>query len=229
MNAMKGLLNLKETAAIIAEKDLRTEFRRFYELFSIIAFAAGSMLIAGLAAGNAGGTLPGIILWITLFFVIILIFTTSFTREADRGTLGGLKTLPCSPVAILAGKIIYGTILVLVTGLVLLLFSFVFLNLNTGGDLGAFLLVYLLGATGLSFAGSFVSGLVMFSEEKTMLLSFLLLPVCVPVIVPSVTATGKLAGGAGLAGVLPELRLLGAFLLLITAIMILTFSSVLEE
>ena len=106
---------------------------------------------------------------------------------------------------------------------------FLFLNLNTGGALPAFLLVYILGATGLAFAGSFVSGLVMFSDEKTMLLSFLLLPVCVPAIVPSVTATGKLAGGAGLSGVLPEIRLLGAFLLLITAIMILTFSSVLEE
>ncbi len=223
------MADLRCTAAIIAGKDLRTEFRRLYELVSILAFAAGSMLIAGLTTGSPGGNRPGVVLWITLFFVTILIFTTSFTREADRGTLGGLRTLPCPPMAILAGKIVYGTVLVVFTGLAVLLFSFIFLNLDTGGEVAAFMIVYLLGAVGLSFAGSFVSGLVMFSEGKTMLLSFLLLPVCVPVLVPSVTATGKLAGGAGLAGVLPEIRLLAAFLFVITAIMVLTFSFLLEE
>ena len=187
------------------------------------------MLIAGLTTGNSGGNISGVVLWITLFFVTILIFTTSFTREADRETLGGLRTLPCHPMAILAGKIVYGTVLVVFTGLAVLLFSLIFLNLNTGGEVAAFMIVYLLGAIGLSFAGSFVSGLVMFSEGKTMLLSFLLLPVCVPVLVPSVTATGKLADGAGLSGVLPEIRLLAAFLFVITAIMVLTFSFLLEE
>ncbi len=210
-------------------KDLRTEFRRFYEVFSILAFAAGSMLISGLVLQNTQGTFPAVILWITLFFVTILIFTTSFTREADRGTLGGLKSLPGPPMAILAGKTLYGTILVVSMSLVLFGFSMLFQSLNPAGELSALLIVYILGALGLSFAGSFVSGLVMYSEEKTMLLSFLLLPVCVPVLVPAVTATEKLVEGGGLSAVIPELRLLIAFLLLITALMILTFTYLMEE
>ena len=224
--------NPGSTAVIIAEKDLRTEFRRFYEIISIIAFAAGSMLIAGLVAQATSGGIPGmpaIVLWITLFFVTILIFTTSFSREADRGTLGGLKTLPCGSIAILAGKVISGSTLVLGTALVLVPFAILFLGLNPAGGLAAFLAVYLLGAAGLSFAGSFVSGLVIFSEEKTMLISFLLLPVCIPVLVPSVVASEKIIRGADLAGVLPEVELQCAFLLLIAAIMILTFGFVLEE
>ncbi len=220
------------TALLIARKDLLTEFRRFFEVFSILSFAAGSMLIAGIAARESGGDvagLPAIVLWISLFFVTILIFTTSFTREADRGTLGGLKTLPCPPVAVLAGKVLSGTALVLLTGIVFVPFSVLFLSLDPAGGFPAFLVIYVLGATGLSFAGSFISGLVMFSEEKTMLLSFLLLPVCIPAIVPSVTATQKILEGANLSGVIPELRILVAFLLLVTAVMILTFSFVLEE
>ncbi|MDD1675109.1 MAG: hypothetical protein LUQ17_00285, partial [Methanomicrobiales archaeon] len=91
-----GIRDLTRTAVLIAQKDLQTEFRRFYEIFSILSFAAGSMLIAGITLREAGGDIPSIVLWITLLFVNILIFTTSFTREADRGTLGGLKTLPCA-------------------------------------------------------------------------------------------------------------------------------------
>jgi heme exporter protein B len=219
-------------AVTIAERDLRAEFRRFYEIVAVLAFAAGSMLIAGLAAQSTPGGVPGmpaIVLWITLFFITILIFSTSFSREADRGTLGGLKSLPCAPVAILAGKVISGTALVVGAGLVLVPFAILFLGLNPAGGFAPFLAVYVLGAAGLSFAGSFVSGLVIFLEEKTILVSFLLLPVCIPVLVPSVVATEKVVSGADLAAVLPEVELLVAFLLLITAIMIMTFTFVLEE
>lgn len=219
-------------AAIIAERDLRAEFRRFYELVAVLAFAAGAMLVAGLGAqGTPGGAagLPAVVLWVTLFFVTVLIFTTSFAREADRGTLGGLRTLPCAPVAVLAGKVASGTALVLATGLVLVPFAVLFLDLRPAGGLVPFLAVWVLGAAGLSFAGSFVSGLLIFSEERTMLLSFLLLPVSIPALVPSVVATAKIVGGAGLSGVVPELELLVAFLFLISAVMLVTFGFVLEE
>ncbi len=217
----------------IAEKDLRAEFRRSYEVLSILTFSVGSILICSFAwSGGSVGSEPEVAaaaLWIILFFASILAFTTSFTREADRGTLGGLKTLPCSPLAILAGKIIYGTALLFFVECVLIPFSIIFLNLELSGRFPALLLVCFLGAAGLSFAGSFVSGLVMFSEGKTLLLSFLLIPVCMPVLIPSVMATKEIIGGSGITEVVPELRLLIAFLFLITAVMILTFEFVLEE
>ena len=216
----------------IAEKDLRTEFRRSYEILSILSFSVGSILICSFAWGGGGMVEPEVAaaaLWIILFFASILTFTTSFMREADRGTLGGLKTLPCSPLAILFGKIIYGVVLLFFVECVLIPFSIIFLNLDLSGRFPALLLVCFLGTIGLAFAGSFVSGLVMFSEGKTLLLSFLLIPVCMPVLIPSVMATEKIVSGSGIAEVMPELRLLIAFLFLITAIMILTFEFVLEE
>jgi len=219
----------------IAEKDLRTEFRRSYEILSILSFSVGSILICSFAWSGSGGggvtdpEVAGAALWVILFFSSILVFTTSFTREADRGTLGGLKTLPCSSLAILSGKIIYGTALLFFVECVLIPFSIIFLNLELGTRFPALLLVCFLGAIGLSFAGSFISGLVMFSEGKTLLLSFLLIPICMPVLIPSVMATKKIVSGSGIAEVIPELRLLIAFLFLITAIMVLTFEFVLEE
>ena len=224
----------QRAALRIAGKDLRTEFRRSYEILSILSFSVGSILICSFAwSGSGGGAtdpeVAGAALWVILFFSSILVFTTSFTREADRGTLGGLKTLPCSSLAILSGKIIYGTALLFFVECVLIPFSIIFLNLELGGRFPALLLVCFLGAIGLAFAGSFVSGLVMFSEGKTLLLSFLLIPICMPVLIPSVMATKKIISGSGIAEVMPELRLLIAFLFLITAIMVLTFEFVLEE
>ncbi|NOR77387.1 MAG: heme ABC transporter permease, partial [Methanophagales archaeon] len=124
---------------------------------------------------------------------------------------------------------VYGIVLLFLVECVLIPFSIIFLNLDLGAGLPLLLLVCFLGATGLSFAGSFVSGLLMFSEGKTLLLSFLLIPICMPVIIPSVLATEKILRGSGIAELIPELQLLIAFLLLIAAVMILTFKFVLEE
>ena len=94
----------------------------------------------------------------------------------------------------------------------------------------ALLLVFISGAICLAFAGSFISGLVMFSEGKTLLLSFLLIPICIPALLPSVRATKKLLSpGSTIADAMPELKLLVLFLLFVTVVMTLTFKFVLEE
>jgi len=221
------------SAAIrIAEKDLKAEFRRAHEILSILIFSISSILICSFAWGTTLASRPEVAagaLWIILFFASVLTFTTSFTREMDRGTLGGLKTLPCSPSAVLFGKILYAIVMLFLVECVLLLFSSVFLNLRLSERIVEFLLIFFLGIVDLSFAGSFVSGLVMFSEGKTLLLSFLLFPICMPVLIPSVLATEKIVGGLGMVNLVPELRLLFSFLFTIIAVAGLTFKFVLEE
>lgn len=220
------------SALRIAAKDLKAEFRRAYEILSILVFSVSSILVCSFAWGSALASraeVAAAALWVILFFASVLAFTTSFTREMDRGTLGGLKTLPCSPSAILFGKILYAIVLLLLVEFVLLLFSSVFLNLRFSERFAEFSLVFFLGIVDLAIAGSFVSGLVMFSEGKTLLLSFLLFPVCMPALIPAVLATEKVVNGSGVTALIPELRLLLAFLLSIAAVAGLTFKFVLEE
>lgn len=220
------------SALRIAEKDLKTEFRRPYEILSILVFSLSSILVCSFAWGSTlanRADVAAAALWVILFFASVLAFTTSFTREMDRGTIGGLKTLPCSPSAVLFGKILYAIVLLFLVESVLLVFSSVFLNLRLSERLAEFWLVFFLGMVDLAFAGSFVSGLVIFSEGKTLLLSFLLFPVCMPALIPSVLATEKIVNGSGIIDVMPELRMLFAFLLSITAVASLTFKFVLEE
>lgn len=214
---------------LLAEKDLRSEFRRPYEIISLLTFSLGSVLVAGMSLGGsrASPEMVASLIWILLLFLTMLTYTTSFARETDRGTLGGLRSLPCSPLAILGGKAMYGTLLILLVGSVLLFFTGLFLPLDPGGRYGEFILVCVLGITGLSLAAAFVSGLVMYSEGSTLLLSFLLIPVCVPVLVPAVRATTALLGGMG--DVVPALQLMLAFLCLILAVTLGTFASMLQE
>lgn len=216
----------------IAWKDLKVEFRRSYEVLSILTFSLSSILICSFAWGGALTTSPEVsaaALWVILFFTSVLTFTTSFTREIDRGTLGGLKTLPCSPLSILLGKILYAAVLLLIVESVMLPLAFVFFNLKAPTGLIPMFLVFTLGTIDLSIVGSLISGLVMFSESKTLLLSFLLFPVCVPVLVPSVLATVKIMSSTLEVDVGPELRLLLACLLSTAAVATLTFRFLLEE
>ncbi len=225
-------MGLLSTAIRLAEKDLKVEFRRTYEILSILTFSVSSILVCSFAWGGGTTVNSSVVsaaIWIILFFASVLTFTTSFTREMDRGTIGGLKTLPCSPVSILYGKILYATVMLLLVGVVSISFSVIFLNLEFPSNSLDFLLLYLLGMTCLSFAGSFVSSLVMFSEGKTLLLSFLLFPICMPVLTSSVLATEKIMNGLTMIDVVPELRLLFAFLLCIIAVSSLTFGFVMEE
>jgi ABC-type transport system involved in cytochrome c biogenesis permease component len=67
----------------------------------------------------------------------------------------------------------------------------------------------------------------MYSEGSTLLLSFLLIPISVPILLPAVKATTGLLRGT--ADTLPALQLLLASLGLILAVTILTFSCVLQE
>jgi len=225
-------MGLFSAAIRITEKDIKVELRRAYEILSILTFSVSSVLICSFAWGGALTVSPEVAsaaLWIILFFTSVLTFTTSFTREMDRGTFGGLKTLPCPAFSILLGKFLYVMILLFLVEFVLLTFSIVFFNLKILENLAGFFSIFLLGIIDLSFAGSFVSSLVMFSEGRTLLLSFLLFPICMPVLISSVLATDKIIGGLTVIDVIPELKLLLAFFLCITVVANLTFKLVLEE
>ncbi len=216
----------------IAKKDLTIEFRRLYEVLSILAFSLGSVLICSIAwrAGvTFGSETISAALWIILFFASILTFTTSFTREMDRGTIAGLKSLPCSAFTILLGKTLYSIVILFIIQLTLLPSAVIFLNLKVPlTNLLWLIALFLISAINLSLAGSYISALVMFSEGKNLLLSFLLFPISIPTLIPSITATEKIAGHST-PEISSELRLLLAFLLFLLFVAILTFEQVLKE
>jgi heme exporter protein B len=216
---------------MLAKKDIMIELRRAHEFMSILAFAVTSILVSSFAWKGAFSLSPEVIsatLWIVVYFSSILALTTSFAREVDRGTIDGLRSLPCPAYSILLGKVLYGGAILLVVLISTVLSSVVFLNIDAS-VLPALLIVFAVGVVDLAMMGSVVSALVMYSEGKTLLLSFLFFPVSVPVLIPGTQAAGKVLSGVGFVGVVPELRLLLAFLLAIVAVSMLLFRHVFLE
>jgi len=222
---------LMSYALKLARKDLTIELRRVHEFMSILAFALTSVLISSFAWRGLLVLSPEVVsatLWIVIYFSSILALTTSFSREVDRGTIEGLRSLPCPAYTILIGKIIYGVVILFTVFMATILSAIIFLNIRLV-VLPSLIVVFSLGVIDLAIIGSIVSAIVMYSEGKTLLLSFLFFPVSIPVLIPGIQAVGMIISGTGLLGVIPELRLLGSFLFAVVAVSILLFRYVFHE
>jgi heme exporter protein B len=207
------------------------ELRRPHELLSIVAFTLSSVIVSSFSWRSVLSLPPVVVsatLWIVLYFACILVLTTSFAREVDRGTIDGLRSLPCPPAVIIGGKILYGLVILVVVLLSLMASSLLFLNLGLA-YLWRLSLVFFLGAVDLAVMGSMMSAVLMYSEGKNLLLAFLFFPVSVPILLPGIQACVKVLSGLGLGSLAPEVRLLLAYMLAMVAVSMTLFKELYVE
>jgi heme exporter protein B len=215
----------------LARKDLIVELRRPHELLSIIAFTISSIIVSSFSWRTILRLDPLVIsaaMWVVIFFASILVLTTSFAREVDRGTIDGLRSIPCPPTAILAGKMIYGMITLVVVLLSLIFSSLLFLNLNIA-IIPGLVFIFIIGAVDFALMGSMMSAVLMYSEGKNLLLAFLFFPVSVPILLPGIQACAKILAGESVLATIPELRLLFAFMLAVIAVSMMLFQEIFLE
>jgi heme exporter protein B len=215
----------------LTAKDLRVEFRRLYEFLSIVTFAVSSVLIVSFnwrGTTFPAGDVVSIVLWVITFFSCILILTTSFSREVDRGTIDGLRSLPLRVESILLGKFLYGFVLMLFIIAIVLPSSVIFMGVDPA-LVGSLSFTFIVGYLDLTLVGSMVSALLIYSEGKTLLLSFLLLPASIPVLISGTGMTLKVLEGMSILDLAPEIRLLVAYFLLVALVSVLLFPEVFSE
>jgi heme exporter protein B len=215
----------------LARKDLVVELRRPHELLSIIAFTLSSIIVSSFSWRTILILDPLVIsaaMWVVIFFASILVLTTSFAREVDRGTIDGLRSIPCPPFAVLAGKMIYGMVTLTIVLLSLIFSSLLFLNMNTA-LIPSLILIFTIGAIDFALMGSMMSAVLMYSEGKNLLLAFLFFPVSVPILLPGIQAGAKILAGEPLTALAPELRLLFAFMLAVIAASMTLFQEIFLE
>jgi len=223
--------NTLSYALKLARKDLIVELRRPHELLSIIAFTLSSIIVSSFSWRTILIVDPLVVsaaMWIVIFFASILVLTTSFAREIDRGTIDGLRSLPCPPFAVLAGKMIYGVVTLILVLLSLIFSSLLFLNLNTA-LIPSLILIFTIGAIDFALMGSMMSAVLMYSEGKNLLLAFLFFPVSIPILLPGIQAGAKILAGEPFMTLIPELRLLFAFMLAVIAASMTLFQEVFLE
>jgi heme exporter protein B len=218
------------TAAIFA-KELRVEFRNKQTIVSYLLLAVlilTSFRFAFSTIGEDHTELAAPILWITIFFAGLLSLTPSYKREVDERTKEGLLLAPVEHQSIFLGKL--GASLVVVFGLeavtLVLFFGFFPFEYPDMLSLGVILV---LGTLGFVILGSILSTISANLTQAGVMLMVLAIPVLLfTVVLSAISATSEIFGGATLADVDSEWKLLAVFTLVYFAIGYILIDYILE-
>lgn len=222
---------LRQASAVL-RKDLLIEARTKQIVTSMAFFAGLVLLVLGFALGPDSRAIrqaaPGL-LWVAVVFTAILGLSRAYDPERDNRGMEGLFQYPGTRSGIFVGKLV---------GLMLLLL-FVEGTLFVGGavlydlELGAAALplagVVLLGTEGLAGIGTLYGALTLNLRAREVLLPLLMLPLVVPVLLGSVSATRLVLDGDPLGELGAWVRLLVAYDVVFTVAPLLAFEHVLAD
>lgn len=220
---------LRKLLAII-DKDIAAELHTKEMISAMLVFSTLALLIFSFALdlrGNvAEAAAPGV-LWATIVFAGTLGLSRSLAREHQDGCIDGLLLAPMDRSVIFLGKAAGNFLFMAVVEVVLLpLFSALFDVPLLQPGVG---LVLVLGTLGYATVGTLLAAIAVNTRAREVMLPVLLLPLAVPVLIGAVRATGGLIDGATLAEVGGWIRILVVYDLVMMAVSLLTFSTVVEE
>jgi heme exporter protein B len=186
------LTSILETILVLLWKDFTVEARRALELVTTLLFSLIVASFVGFSVSKfspdrfmglvIGGT--GIVL--TQAFIAIFVAIMSFVREADRGTLIGLKLAPVTPVTLYVSKLIFTLILVEVFT-VIAYGALIYFGGYTLEPMRGSLAILLASGLYLSVVSAFTSALSIHLEAKLALIPTLILALSAPLMQSTVT------------------------------------------
>lgn len=217
--------------ALVA-KDLRIELRAREILLSMATMALVAMVLFSVAVGldpqvvaSAG---PGI-LWTTFTFTALLGMGRAYELEQEQRAGWAVLVSPVDRAAILSAKATSTLLWLLLVELLSLGGFAVLLNVDLGSRVGSLGVVLLLGSVGLGLPGTLLSAVAAHTRLRQMMLPLLLVPLAFPLLIGSVGATAKVLQGSPLGEAGPELRVMGAFAIILGAASLLLFEAVVED
>ena len=214
----------------IIRKDLISESRARDVAASVLIFALLVIVIFNFAFEPGAETTklvaPGI-LWVAVTFAGVLSFNRSFVLEKEKGCLEGLKLCPINQEVIYLGKMLGSLIFLLIVEIIIFpIFSVLF-------DLPLFMpsvaLIAVLAIVGFVAVGTLFSALSVNTKAREILLPILFFPVCAPLIIAAVKATGLVLQGEALGSFSSWLQIMAAFDVIFVVVSVLIFQFVIEE
>jgi heme exporter protein B len=177
---------------------------------------------------EADGILPGV-LWVAYIFSGLLAMGRSFGAEKDRGSFQGLLLCPVERGILYAGKMMANLIFMSMIEVFTVSVFIVLFNVKILPVLLPLALIILLGSLGFAVIGTIFSAISAHTQAREVMLSLLVLPICIPLVIASVKATGAILSPTPFSEIFPWLRLLAAFDMTFLFISYLTFEFVIEE
>lgn len=216
-------------AVRLAAKDLTLEWRTRELLDAALLGALALAVIAGvsLAAVPESPERTAAVLWTGVVVASLVPLARSFTGEVDRGTLEVLLALPVDRGAVLLGKVLSNLLVTLAAAAAVLLAHLLLFGGALAGWPGLVPTV-LLGALGISVAGSVLASIAAQARGREALLPVLLFPLLLPVLLSAIPASIHALRGDGIGQFAGELQLLVGYDLVFLAAAWVLFESIVE-
>lgn len=225
------MIELLRQSLIIAEKDLRLEFRTRERIVTMFTFAILVAIVFGFALDPAVEVRPmaGAMIWITVIFAGMLGLGRSFSLEREQDALAGILLTPIDRGAVYVGKFLANLVLLLGTTIVIFLAYAFFFQINLLPVIGGLALVTGLACAGFMALGTLFSAVAGGTRLGDMLIPIVLLPLLTPVVIFGASATQRLLNLRPFDEVFGNVRVLAAFALIFVLVCTMVFSSVVEE
>lgn len=217
---------------VLLRKDLLIEARTRQAVGSMVFFAGLVLLILGFALGPDARAIreaaPGL-LWIAVVFTAVVGLSRAYDPERENRGMEGLFQYPGSRTAVYVGKLLGLVLLLLFVEAVLFVLSGLLYNLDLLSVAAPLALVALLGTVGIAGIGTLYGALTLNLRAREVLLPLLVLPLVVPVVLATVSATRILFFGDAFGELGAWLRLLVAYDIVFTVTPLVAFERVLTD
>jgi len=177
-------------------KDLLTELRNRERvvamgIFSLLVVVVFHFSLPGGATARTQDTAPGL-LWVAWLFASILGFNRAFALELENDALAGIALLPCDRGWVFLGKAAANLAILSVVQILIVAVFALFFELELGSVALRLAGVVVLGSIGLCSVGTLFGAVAVRTRFREVMLPLLMLPLLIPVLLASVTATASL-------------------------------------
>ena len=216
----------------LVRKDLLLELRTKEIVIPMFAFGLAIIMIFALSF-NASQAInhafaPGL-LWIIILFISSLGLNRMFVLEKEFDAFTLTLSAPIDRGIIFLSKAISGTILLLISQIMIIPPFIIFMNLSIPSDWYIMILILLIGDLGIMSVGTIVSGLSMRAKLSEMLLPILFFPLVSPHIIACVKATNYWFKGLSIVNWQTWIYLMISFVLVFILLGFMIFEYITEE
>lgn len=187
-------------------RDWVLEWRTRYALSGIVLYVLATVVLVYSALVDIRPQVWNAMFWVIVLFAAVSAIVKSFVQESQARQLYYYSLV--HPLALLAAKMIYNSVLLFVLSLL----SWLLLSLLTGNpvkDTGLFVLAVFLGSMGLAIAFTFVSAISAKAQNSATLMAVLGFPVIIPILLVLVKV------GANALRLMQDTAIMGDILILV--------------
>jgi heme exporter protein B len=127
------------------------------------------------------------------------------------------------------GKMLAATVFMLISEIIIFVFTLVFFNLTVWSEIPYLVLVFLIGTLGFTAVGTLLSAIAVNTKLREVLLPLILFPVILPILVNAVEATNIILSTHDYGALKLPLTIMSVFTVVFGAISCLLFEHVLED